>query len=82
MISSGSRTLINFYVNLFNRDKSEVPESPAGSSDGYRTPVRAIRCWHAPGSPSLIRASTAALYDSDEESDELPEVNEVGHSSR
>ena len=80
MISSGSRTLINFYANLFNRDKSEVPESPAGSSDGYRTPVRAIRCWHAPGSPSLlIRASTVALYDSD---DELPEVNEVGRSSR
>src|ERR1700677_326842 len=51
-------------------DKENEPPNPAGSSDGYRTPVRAIRCWHALGSPSLVRTSTVALFDSDD--DEFP----------
>ena len=77
------RIPINFYVILFNRDKSEVPGSPADSSDGYRTSVRAIRSWHAPGSPSLVRAilfdSAVILFDSDEKSNEFEflEVNQV-----
>ena len=48
--------------------------------------MRAIRSWHAPGSPSLVRAvlfdSAVVLFDSDEESDEFPEVDQVGCSSK